>query len=124
VRTNINFIEDRWLLLMSPPCSPISTCNLTFRLVVVFSALLLHMKIISYNNSNTHLHLPLNTHQTDDRGKIFVIFCSKQNYIDTHSSAISTQEIGECSMLRLVVVKNRHRINTKYKTKMAAVVGG
>jgi hypothetical protein len=82
------------------------------------------MTTISYNNSNTHLHLPLNTHQTDDRGKIFVIFYSKQNYIDIRSSAISTQEIGECSTVGLAVINDRLRINTKYVTKMAACFGG
>jgi hypothetical protein len=109
---------------MSPPCSPFSTCDLSLRFVAVFLTSILLMIMILYDNGNTHLHLPLNTHQTDDRGKIFVIFCSKQNYIDIHLSAISTQEIEECSTVGLVVINDRLRINTKNASKMAAVFGG
>jgi len=57
-----------------------------------------------------------------------MVFCSKQNYIDTHRSAISTQEIGNCSAVGLVVVNDRHhdryRMNTIHVAKMAGVFGG
>ena len=113
--------------LMSPPCSPFSTYNLSFSSVVL-SAPLLHTKIFPYNNTNTHLHLPLSTHQTNYRGKIFVVLCSKQNYIDTHRSAISTQEVGNCSAVGLVVVNDRHhdrhRVNTIRVAKMAGAFRG
>lgn len=57
-----------------------------------------------------------------------MVFYSKQNYIDTHRSAISTQEIGNYSAVGLVVVNDRHhdrhRMNTIRVTKMAGVFGG
>lgn len=92
---------------MSPPCSPLTTWNLSFRLFVVFLAPPLLLKVITHSDNNTHLHLPLNTHQTDDRGKIFVIFCSKQNYIDIHTSAISTQDIGNNTTVGLAHINDR-----------------